>query len=410
MTDEQQSLMTEQQQRFETRAVHAGEHAPPGEFIPIATPIHVGASYLYRDLEQLYAVTMGEREGYVYTRYGNPTVGAMEAAVAELEGTEAAFGLASGMAAIHTAFLAAGLQAGDRVVASRDIYGSAFTLLNGLLRRFGVETTFVDIADLTAVESVIARTRPRLVHFELISNPLVRVADGPAIVRLAKAAGAVVTIDNTFATPYLATPAAWGADMVIHSSTKYLGGHGDVVAGVVACSAQTRAALWDIGIQTGGILGAFEGWLVLRSVKTLPLRMARQCANAMAVARLLQGHPAVRRVHYPGLEEHPQHRLAATLLRSGLFGAMLSFELREGTRDAALRFLQALQTVLPTQSLGDIYSSALIPALSSHHMLSPDERAAIGVGDGVIRFSAGIEDADDLVRDVARALDRCGGA
>ena len=398
--------MSDDNRGFDTSAVHAGEHVPPARFIPISTPIHVGASYLYDDLEQLYAVTTGERAGYVYTRYGNPTVSAMESAIAELEGTEAAFGVSSGMAAIHTAFLGAGLRAGDRIVASRDIYGSAFTLLNGLLRRFGVETTFVDVTDLESVEAAIARTRPRLVHFETISNPLVRLADGPAVVRLAKSAGAIVTVDSTFATPYLANPNAWGADMVIHSSTKYLGGHGDVTAGVIACSSRMRAAIWEEGIQVGSVLSAFDGWLVLRGIKTLPLRMSRQCANALAVAQCLVGHPSVRAVHYPGLGNHPQHRLAAATLRPGLFGAMLSFELVQGTREAAMSFLNALRTVLPTQSLGDIYSSALIPALSSHHMLSADERAVLGLGDGLIRFSAGIEDTADLVRDVTSALER----
>lgn len=392
---------------FATRAVHAGEHLPPADFVPIATPIHVGASYIYQDLERLYGVTTGEQEGYVYTRYGNPTVGAMEAAVAEIEGTATAFGTASGMAAVHTALLGAGLQAGDRVVASRDIYGSAYTLLNGLLRRFGVETTFVDVTDLAAVREAIRVKRPRLVHCEVISNPLLRLADIPVIVEEARHVGAVVTVDSTFATPYLATPATWGVDMVIHSSTKYLGGHGDVVAGVIACDEATRAALWDVAIQTGGILSAFDGWLVLRGIKTLALRMSRQCSNAMAIAESLRGHPKLRRVHYPGLAEHPQHDLAATLLRPGTFGAMLAFELQDDSQAGAMRFLSALRRVLPTQSLGDVYSSALIPALSSHHMLSPEERATIGVSDGLIRFSAGIEDPDDLVRDVLQALDRC---
>jgi cystathionine beta-lyase/cystathionine gamma-synthase len=392
------------QKNIFTQAVHAGERAPRPDFTPVATAIYNSVAYIYDDLADLDAVFGNQRPGYVYTRYGNPTGTALELALATLEGGEAAMGFASGMAALHAALLAAGVQAGTAVVAARDLYGATYTLLTRLFSRLGAEVRFVDITDLSAVEQALAEAQPVAVLMETMSNPLLRVADVPAVIRLAHAVGARVIVDNTFVTPYLCQPLEHGADYVVHSTTKYLSGHGDAMGGVVVTSAANRATLHELSKMTGAILGPNEAWLTLRGLKTLPLRMERHCHNAATVAAWLSEQPRVDVVNYPGLASHPQHRLVQQLFRSEKYGGMISFEIRNAGQAEVFHFLEALELILPATTLGDVYSLALYPAHSSHRALSAEERAHIGIGDGLVRLSVGIEAVEDIIADLEQAL------
>ena len=395
-----------------TQAVHAGERGPRPDFTPVVTPIYNSVGYLYESMEQLDAVFGGECEGYVYPRYGTPTNAALERAVAILEGGEAALSFASGMAAVHAALLATGLGAGQAVVSAHDVYGASYALLANLFTSLGIRVRFVDIVDLPSVERAIIEEKPKSVFCEIISNPLLKVADVPAVAELAHAHGAEMIVDSTFATPYLARPLTLGADYVVHSSTKYLGGHGDVLGGIVVTSAERRKRLWEIIKITGGNLGPNQAWLTMRGLKTLPLRMAQHCRNAAAVAAWLaeavftSEHPRIARVNYPGLPSHPQHSVATRLFREGCYGGMVSFEIAGADRAQVFRFMEALKLVLPATTLGDVYSLTLYPAHSSHRALSPEERAAIGIGEGLVRLSVGIEDVEDIIADLDQALEQ----
>lgn len=389
-----------------TQAVHAGERGPRPDFTPVVTPIYNSVGYLYDSMEELDAVFAAEREGYVYPRYGTPTNAALERAMAILEGGEAALSFASGMAAIHATLLATGLEAGQAVVAAQDVYGATYALLSNLFTALGVRVRFVDITDLASVEQAIVEEKPKAVFCETISNPLLKVADLPTVAELAHASGAEMIVDSTFATPYLLRPLALGADYVVHSSTKYLGGHGDVLGGVVVTSAERRKRLWEVIKLTGGNMSPHQAWLTMRGLKTLPLRMAQHCRNAAAVANWLAKHPRIAKVNYPGLPNHPQHALATRLFRDGCYGGMVSFEIAGAGRDQVFRFMEALKLILPATTLGDVYSLVLYPAHSSHRALSPEERAAIGIGEGLVRLSVGIEDVGDIIADLEQALEQ----
>ncbi len=391
---------------FATRAVHAGERTPQADYTPVVTPIHPTVGFLYDSMDDLDAIFATAREGYVYPRYGSPTVAAFETAMADLERGEAAHAFASGMAAIHAALLAAGVQAGTSVVAAPDLYGSTYTLLSQLLTHLGATVRFVDVTDLEAVEATLAETRPVALVAETISNPLLKVADIPVLADLAHRCGAQFLIDNTFASPYLCTPLSHGADYVVHSATKFIGGHGDVMAGVVITTPENRGRLYELNKLVGGVLGPFEAWLALRGLKTLPLRVHRQCASALRVAEWLSGHPRVARVHYPGLVSHPQQRVARRLFGERGSGGVLSFEIADADQATAFRFMEALELCLPATTLGDIYTLVLHPATSSHRSLSAEERARVGIGDGLVRLSTGIEDVGDIIADLAQALER----
>ena len=389
---------------FATRAVHAGERAAALAATPVATPIAPSVSYLYADAADLDAALGGETASPVYARHGTPTVAALEAAIAALENAGAALAVGSGMAAIYLALLDAGARAGATVVAAQDCYGATYALLDHFLADQGVRTRFVDMTDLDALVVALREEQPAVVFVETISNPLLKVADLPAVIAQAHAVDAAVVVDATFTTPWLCQPLALGADYVVHSATKYLGGHGDVLGGVIATGRAQRHSLHEILKLTGSILGPQEAWLILRGLKTLPLRVARQCENALTVARWLQEHPCVARVHYPGLLSHPQHALATQLFGGRGYGGVVSFELARGGRAEAFRFLEALRLVLPATSLGDVYSLALYPAISSHRALSPEERARLGIGDNLLRLSLGIEDVADVQADLDQAL------
>ena len=393
-------------QAFSTRAVHAGEHTPPGDFTPVVNPIHPTVGFLYESMDDLDAIFGVSREGYVYPRYGGPTTAAFEQAMANLEEGEAAMAFSSGMAAMHDAFLAAGVLAGTAVVAAMDVYGATYTMLNRLFAQLGARVCFVDVANLAAVEAALAETRPVALIAETISNPLLKVPDLPALTELVHRYGVKMLVDNTFASPYLCRPLGYGADFVIHSATKYIGGHGDVMAGIIITSAENRRALYDLNIIIGSVLGPFEAWLALRGLKTLPLRLRQQSENALALATMLANHPKIARVNYPGLPDHPQYRLAQSLLRGGRFGGMLSFEIAGADKAAAFRFMEALELVLPATTLGDIYTLVLHPATTSHRSLSEAERAKVGISEGLIRCSVGIEDVNDIMADFKQALAR----
>lgn len=393
-------------QSFQTRAVHAGERAPLPDYTPVTTAIWPSVAYLYENMDDTDAVLGGTRPGYVYQRYASPTVTAFEQALASLENAEAAQAYSSGMAAIHAALLAAGAQAGASVVTALDVYGATYTLVKNLLATLGVQSHMVDVANLEQVESALQETHPTLLLVETISNPLLKVADLPALAGLAHRYNAALLVDSTFATPYLCNPLAYGADYVIHSATKYLAGHGDVLAGIVAASAEDRRKLYELNKLVGGVLGPFEAWLALRGVKTLPLRLRQQCQNARRIAEWLSNRPEIAHVNYPGLSGHPQHALAHRLFGEKGFGGVLSFELAGADKAAVFRFMEALHLCLPATTLGDIYTLILHPATSSHRGLTPAERQKIGIPDGLLRLSAGIEDTDDILSDLEQALEQ----
>jgi cystathionine beta-lyase/cystathionine gamma-synthase len=393
------------QRSFQTRAVHAGERVPPADFRPVATPIWTTVGYLYESMDDLDAVFDRKKTGQIYLRYSNPTVEAFENAVANLENAEAAQAYGSGMAAIHAALLGAGLKAGTSIVAALDVYGATFTLLKDLLTGMGVNVRMVDVTDHDEVETALREDGAIVLYVESISNPLLKVADIPELARLAREHNASLLVDNTFASPYLLNPLGHGADYVIHSATKYLAGHGDVLAGVVATSSANKNIFFEMNKLTGSVLGPFEAWLALRGLKTSPLRMRQQCQNALQVADRLRSHPRVKTVHYPGLSEHPQHLLANGLFGGRGFGGVLSFEIDGAGKDQVFRFMESLSICLPATTLGDVYSLVLHPMTSSHRGLTVEERARVGIPDGLVRLSTGIESADDILADLESALE-----
>jgi cystathionine gamma-synthase/methionine-gamma-lyase len=322
-----------------------------------------------------------------------------------LEGGGDAVAFASGMGAVHAALLGAGVKAGGSAVAAADVYGATYALLEKLLTELMVRVRFVDITNLDEVAAAVEAEQPAALICEIVSNPLMKVADVPALAEMAHAAGAALIVDSTFATPYLFCPLSHGADYSVHSATKYLAGHGDVMAGVVACSAERGHDLRERQKLLGANLGPQEAWLALRGIKTLPLRMRQHCNNAQTVADWLSEHPGVVQVNYPGLPGHPQHDLADRLFRGRGYGGMLSFDLRGAGQAEVFRFMEALRLVQPATTLGDVYSLTLYPAHSSHRQVAADVRAAIGIGDGLVRLSVGIEDVQDITADLARALE-----
>jgi len=391
---------------FRTRAVHAGERVPPADFRPVTTPIWNTVGYLYESMDDLDAVFDRKKPGQVYLRYSNPTVEALENAVANLENAEAAQAFGSGMAAIHATVLGSGAKAGISVVAALDVYGATFNLLNNLLTTMGMKVRMVNINDQDEVEKAIRATEAKILYVESISNPLLKVADIPSLAELAHKHNASLVVDNTFASPYLLTPIEHGADYVIHSATKYLSGHGDVLAGIVVTSTENKIKLFELNKLIGSVLGPFEGWLALRGLKTLPLRMKQQCDNALHIAEWLNSHPRIKKVHFPGLTDHPQYELAKKLFKNKGFGGVLSFEIEGANKEKVFRFMESLSICLPATSLGDIYSLVLHPMTSSHRGLTADERARIGIPDGLVRLSTGIESADDILADLESALKR----
>lgn len=370
-----------------TKLVHAGERRPLPDAQPVSTPIYASATFTYPTMKEIDQVFEGEKQGFVYTRYGNPTTAALEDAVREIEEGATACAYATGMAAVHAALLACDLKAGSTVLASQDLYGATTNLLNNVFGNFGVKTVIVDYSDMSRVREKASEVRPQVMIAETISNPLLKVCDIEACVEIARANGARLIIDNTFATPYLRQPLKLGADIVVHSATKYLGGHADAMGGlVVSRDEMDAAALFNVLKLVGGVLGVWEAHEILRGLKTLAVRMDRQCENASRLAAYLSEHAGIARVHYPGL------------------GALVSIELRENTQDAAFRFMDALKLCLRSTSLGDVFTSVLHPATASHRDFLPSKRQEWGIVDGLVRISVGIENIDDIIADVDQAL------
>jgi cystathionine beta-lyase/cystathionine gamma-synthase len=385
---------------FSTRSVHSAV-APAVVQRPSSVPIYQCSTWGFETAEEFADVISFQREGHVYGRgYGNPTVEAFETVMADLESTEAAFGFSSGMSAVHTV-LTALAGAGDRVVVSRELYGGTFSLFAKVLPRYGVEVDWVDPHDLSAVEGVLAGAAA--FYVETIANPKCSVADLPALAGLCRASGVPSVVDNTFASPYLCRPAELGFDYVLHSATKYVGGHSDLIGGVVCASAEGRRRLRDTSIQVGGAMQPFEAWLCVRGLQTLSLRMERHCASALRLASMLSEHPRVVAVHYPGLPAHPQHAQASRILRSGCFGGMLSFEVEGDAGDVA-KVVESTDVAWLSGSLGGAHTLVTHPASTTHRQLDPEARRAAGVADGLVRVSVGLEDADDLLADFSQAL------
>lgn len=386
--------------RLATVALHADASSPEEAGSPLAPPIVQSSTFAFPGLPELDRVMSGEVGGYYYSREGNPNAQALAAVVAALEGHPCGVACASGMAALAATVLALARE-GDHVVSAREVYGGTRTLLGEELGRLGIGTSFVPGTDADRFEAAV-NSHTRLIVCETLSNPTLRLAPIPDLVEVARRRKLHLVLDNTFATPVLLQSASLGVTLTLHSATKYLAGHDDVTAGVVTGTAEQLSRIGRLVARLGASLDPFAAWLALRGLRTLPLRVERQCANAMGLARWLAGHPRVARVHYPGLPEHPQHHLAARLF-GGRFGGMLSLELAGG--EAAVdRMIRRLRLVRLAPSLGGVSTTVSHPLRSSHRYLPAEELEALGISGALLRVSVGIESLADLVEDFEQAL------
>ncbi|MDQ3069884.1 MAG: PLP-dependent aspartate aminotransferase family protein [Acidobacteriota bacterium] len=375
--------------RFSTVCIHAGQQ-PDESTGAIITPIYQTSTYVQEEV--------GKHKGYEYARTQNPTRAALEANIAAIEGGKAAYAFASGMAAINA--ITSMLQAGDHVVVTDNTYGGTFRLFDKVLSKFGLTFSYVDTSRLEAVEQAIT-AKTRMIFVETPTNPVLRLTDLAGVAAIARKRNVTFVVDNTFASPVLQRPIEFGADLVMHSTTKYLNGHSDSIGGVVI-AVKDEHIEWLKFIQNaaGAILSPFDSWLVLRGTKTLALRMRQTNENGLALAEFLEGHPKVKRTIYPGLKSHPQHDLASRQMKG--FGGMLSFELE--SEAAARAMLMKLRLMSLAESLGGVETLISHPASMTHASVPADRRAAIGLSDAMVRISAGIEDAEDLIDDLKQAL------
>jgi methionine-gamma-lyase len=383
---------------FDTLAVHAGETPDPftGAVDP---PIYQATLYAYESADA-GAARFSQGTGYVYTRWGNPTIAMLQEKIAALEGGEACLATATGMAAVATTILQL-VQAGDHLVASKYLYSATHTFCSQYLPKFQIQTTFVDTSAPANVERAIQK-KTRLIYLETPSNPVLQITDISAMAKLSHQAGLLSLLDNTFATPYNQRPLALGVDLVIHSATKYLGGHGDAMGGAVVGRADLIEQLTQgIHRELGGVISPFNAWLIARGIRSLPVRMERHNANALAVARFLQDDQRVERVYYPGLPEHPGHPIAQKQMRG--FSGVLSFEVKGGY-EAAKRTVNRLKLGTQAVSLGDTHTLACHSASTTHSTMTPEARRAGGITDGLIRLSVGLEDPQDIIGDLDQAL------
>ena len=393
--------------KIETKAVHAGDRKRiPGQATPVTTPIVNATSFVHESTETLDHVMGNEEPGWSYSRYGNPTNGALEELLCELEGGAAALACASGMMAVQTAFIVALTDRPKRILAASALYGATTGMLTKIMEPMGAEVAFVDICDRAAVERKIAEWKPGCVVLETMSNPLLRVPAIDRIAEMTRAAGAALVVDSTFATPLLVRPLELGANLVVHSVTKFLAGHGDVLGGAIVSDVRHAGTLQAIARVSGPVLGPFESYLTMRGIKTFVLRMERQCANARQVAAWLVQQPSVAKVHFPEDPAHPDAAIIARLLPKDLYGAIVSFELRDAGREEVFRFMDSLRLVACGTSLGDVHSLLLYPAIASHRDLSPKQRERQGIGDGLVRLCCGIENVEDIIADLGQALEK----
>ena len=384
--------------------MRAARVLPSGAGTPLVPPLVQSVAFDYGSMEEQDAIFANERPGWVYGRYGTPTTAALERALAELDGVEDAVCFVSGMAAVATLF-GVTLAQGGRIVAQEDTYGATRAMLERLAIERHADVAFVDPTDLTAIDRGLSEKQTALLYVEAISNPLLRVTDVAALAERAHAAGARLCVDATFATPVLYRPAGLGADLVLHSLTKYLNGHGDVMGGSVGGPRAEVLPLRERVMSDGAYLPPHEAWLTIRGMRTLELRVTRQCAGALALATHLAGHPKVARVFYPGLPAHPQHQLACDQYGER-GGGVVTFALADDSRSAAYRFLDALEVAASATTVGDLFTEVLHPATASHRAIVPAERARMGITDGTVRVSVGIEDPYDIVADIDQALAR----
>ena len=385
-----------------TKAIHAG-NVKDTQYGALTTPIYQTSTFVFDSCEQGGRRFAGQEGGYIYTRLGNPTVSVLENKVAALECGEACVAAASGMGAISSAlWTIAG--AGKHIVADGTLYGCTFALLNHGMSRYGVEVSFVDTSDLAAVKAAL-KENTCAVYLETPANPNLKIADIAAVAEIAHAYNPAIKVvcDNTFASPALQNPLALGADVVVHSATKYLNGHGDVIAGFVVGKADFIGEVRMFGLKdmTGAVMDPFAAYLILRGLKTLEIRMERHCANAKAIAEFLDQHPAVEKVYYPGLKNHVGHDIAARQMKD--FGGMLSFEVKGG-RAAGTKLVNALHLITVAVSLGDAETLIEHPASMTHSTYTEEELAASGIPGGLIRLSAGLENAEDIIADLEQAL------
>jgi methionine-gamma-lyase len=387
---------------FSTRAIAAASRSPRLQQVPTSVPIYQTATFAAGDTDELAQAAADPRAGFAYSRIANPTTTALGDAYAELAGGEAGLALASGMGAIHAALVSV-LRAGDRVVAPVATYGSTRSLLLHTFGALGVKVDFVDSADLDAVARSLDAAPTRVLYAETIANPTTFLADHAQLAELAHRKGARYLVDNTFASPYVCRPLELGADLVIESATKFLGGHSDLIAGVVAGPRKAIADVARVQIETGGSLGPLEAFLVLRGILTLAVRAERHARTAAALADWLERQPGVRAVLYPGLASHPQHAVAIRQFRAGVAGGMLAFEV-EGGRAAGRAVIKALQLPELTASLGSVHTMVVHPPSTSHRQFSEPELIEAGITPGLLRVSVGLEDLEDLQADFAAAL------
>ncbi|MCA8934467.1 MAG: methionine gamma-lyase [Rhodospirillaceae bacterium] len=386
---------------FSTRAIHFG-YEPMDHEGALTPPLHLTSTFAFETAEAGGEMFAGERQGYIYSRISNPTLDLLERRVADLEGAEAALATASGMGAITSALWTL-VAPGDEIIVDKTLYGCTFSYMRHGLAKFGITVTHVDLTDPANLEAAIG-PNTRVVYFETPANPNMRLVDIAAIARIARAAGAATVVDNTYATPLLTRPIELGADIVVHSATKYLGGHGDLVAGMVAGSAEMITNIRTTGMKdmTGAVMAPFNAMLILRGLKTLALRMERHCQSAQRVAEALQRHPAVAAVYYPGLPGFAQHDLARRQMTGG-FGGMIAFELTGGYA-AGLSMMNRLQLIRRAVSLGDAESLIQHPASMTHSTYTQEEREEHGISEGLVRLSVGLEDCDDILADIFQAL------
>lgn len=384
---------------FTTRAIHTAHYHGSGKGQPVAFPLFQTSTFAFDTAEDQEGVASGHDAGFFYSRVANPTTEALHQTIASLEGGESAGSFASGIGAIAAAMMAV-VDGGQHILATERVYGGTYNLMTRTLPRYGVTYSFADATDLSAFEQAI-RPETKLIWAETICNPTTTVLDIRALAEMAHAHGALLAVDSTFTSPYLARPLEDGADLVVHSATKYIGGHGDLIAGLVIGSERLVHKANIIRYDVGGCAGPLEAWLMLRGLKTLALRMDRHCANTMGLARYLQGVAGVTAVHYPGLESHPQYALAKERMPG--FGGVLSFEINGG-KAAAYRLIDALKMSLRSSSLGDADTLVLHPASISHRGLTVEDRLKSGVTDGLIRVSVGLEDLPDIIADFDQAL------
>ena len=393
--------------KIESKTVHVGDRKKTGGFTPVTTPIYTASSYVYDSMDQLDRVFDLQEQGPSYARYDNPTRNALEELLCELESGHGAIACASGMIAIHTAILATLLDRPKRVLAANMMYGATTSMLMKIFDPMGVETTQVDPCDFAAFEKALNETKPGCVIVETIANPLLRVPALDRIAQACRAADVPLIVDNTFATPLLVRPLELGANIVCHSVTKYLAGHGDVLGGIIVADAANFDTIRTLSRTMGPVLGPFESYLTMRGIKTLGLRFERQCANANQVAAWLTKHPSVERVYSPSLPDHPDAEAIGRLFPAGKSSGLVAFELKGADKPKIFRFMESLKMIVRATSLGDVHTMILYPAMASHRDLSPKHRERLGIHDNLVRMSIGIEAIEDILADLDQAFATC---